>query len=277
MDKKNEDVIKAAANRMCEQLAGKKIKVSHTAMLEALATGFGLDSWRELKAVIDAPRGAKPTEKEEVPPLGEWQKWDVDAVYLENSQPYGQDFSGRTPLEAAINCLVERLTDFGNEMGIFSVTREGDGEALLPSSLNEIELHGNGVALRTLMEKAKDLEYETLSEAAKLAFDMLKLNFESGDFDESMSDLTDWHPLEKLPHDHAEPVTEGESITPTQALVELLDAVETHLGGVVKMEKDDTWESPLSIQIYQVRAMCAYFGPVIDSSHYGLAHSLVNA
>lgn len=120
----NEKNVKNAARRMSEHLAGKKIKVSHTLMLEALAVGFGLDNWRELKAVLDLPR--VPPKK--VIPPNEPQGYIVHAQYVDNNQPYVVEMGGRTALDAAIAASVERLTDFGNRVRILEV-RDGDDES----------------------------------------------------------------------------------------------------------------------------------------------------
>lgn len=149
-----QDTIKAAAKRMCEQLEAKGVHVKHTQMLEALATGFGLDSWRELKAVIDAPRApAKPT----VPPVGELQEWVVDGMYYDNQQQYGDSCMARVPLEAAISTIMERRTDCGLEIGILNVYDRADVCHLSPSFMTEIELYSTKEAFKRLYNAVADI------------------------------------------------------------------------------------------------------------------------
>ena len=135
-----QDSIKAATKRMCASLGAKGHKVPHTAMLEAIAEGLGLDNWRMLKAVIDAPRAKPEPEVPVLPPLGEWQTWIVDGIYAENNQQYGDEFRGRTPLEGAINALMDRLTDFGLVIYIRDVADANRVNRLSPSYITEIEL-----------------------------------------------------------------------------------------------------------------------------------------
>lgn len=122
----NEKTVKDAARRMSEYLATKQTKVSHAQMLEALAVGFGLDNWRELKAVLDLPRMPKKA----TIPEGAMRRYIVDALYVENNQQYGTSVDARSPLEAGIWVCMERLTDFGLHVNILNAkTEDGPSES----------------------------------------------------------------------------------------------------------------------------------------------------
>lgn len=258
----NQDTIKAAARRMCEHLGAKGVKVPHTAMLEALSQGFGLDNWRTLKAVIDAPRAPIQAPKK-APPLGDWQQWSVSALYLDNNQQYGDSFAGRTPLEGAINAMHDRLTDFGLEIGIQEV-RNADGESKLsPSFVTDIQLLSNRSVLVTLLAATDLVPTAAMSPAQQLARAWLSKVLDDNEGDD-FAELTEW--VRNPRQDAADPAVEGFSLTPTQALEVLCDLGEQALGGVVALEAKDESKAQA---FYQVRAMCAYFAPVLNDAAVG--------
>lgn len=261
----NQETIKTAARRMCEHLGAKGVKVQHTAMLEALALGLGLDNWRTLKAVIDAPRAPMKPPKKSLP-LGQWQQWSVSALYLDNQQQYGDSFAGRTPLEGAINGMHDRLTDFGLEIGIQEV-RDADGECQLsPAFITDIQLLSNRLALATVLDSVAELPAATLSADHRLARVWLRVLLEYNEGD-AFNELTEWS--DSLKPNAADPVADGYVLTPTQALEALCDLGEEALGGVVKMEARDEKKAQA---FYQVRAMCAYFADVLnDAGNGGIA------
>lgn len=256
-----QDTIKAAARRMSEHLGAKGVRVSHAVMLEALAKGLGVDNWRTLKAVIDAPRMQQPAKKALA--LGQWQQWSVSALYLDNNQQYGDSFAGRTPLEGAINALYDRLTDFGLEIGIQEV-RDADGECRLsPSFITDIQLLSNRSALVKVLAASDLVAASALSEEQRLARAWLSrvLDDNPGDDFESLSD---WEQEARM--DAADPAVEGFSLTPTAALELLCDLGEEARGGVIALEAvDEQWAQAF----YQVRALCSYFGAVLNDADVG--------
>lgn len=281
----NQDAIKAAAKRMCASLQAKGHKVAHTAMLEALAQGFGLDNWRTLKAVIDAPRAAAiPAEpaKPAVPELGQWQMWTVEAIYEDNNQQYSDNFEGRTPLEGAINALMDRWTDFHNVINICDVSDASGKSRLSPSFITEIGLARTATVLRTLARQAMAVhaaEGLKLPYGPELAWLLAELGGVLEDpkprsifepVPDEFEHLTDYDSLDESRHPaYAHPARiggEDDSKTPKQALEYLLDLVEQHHGGVLKLEAAD---EDLAKHLYQVRAMCAYFEKVVNDPALG--------
>jgi hypothetical protein len=257
--------IKAAAKRMCEQLESKGVSVKHTQMLEAIATGFGLDSWRELKAVIDAPRAPQ---KPKCPPLGEMQEWTVDALYLEDNQQYGDRTTARVPLEAAYNVIVERRTDFGLELGILDVSNMAGETLLSPSYASEVEGRLVRETFVKLFEAASKLPAPTDDE--KLALAWLDKVLKTYEKERSLEDLMDYSKLEDLSgygksHTPA-PIVEGGTLLPSQALNLLCAAVESHIGLLTLVDTDDE----LAGCIFQIEAMCGYFEEVLDDKDVSL-------
>jgi hypothetical protein len=258
----NADVIKAAAHRMCAVFKTKGMPVKHSLMLEALAQGFGVDSWRALKATVDAPKAiAAPV----APPLGVEQGWTVDAIYRDNSQGYCDTYSGRTPLEAGISAMVERLTDFGLEIGLLGVTNEDNSIQFYPNTADEIELHTNRAAIETVLNACLMLNpsHYLLQNGCSFLQDVLQDTAPAKDCPDILTDLTDYEdsfeagkPVEPTPS--VEPsVIEGLGITPTQLILKLCETVEQSFGSVMEMaEKNED----LAIAVYQLRAMTDFFG-----------------
>lgn len=287
----HQDSIKAAAKRMCASLGTKGHKVSHTAMLEAIAEGLGLDNWRTLKAVIDAPRAKPEPEVPALPPLGEWQRWIVDGIYVDNNQQYGDEFSGRTPLEGAINALMDRLTDFGNVINICEVQDANRVSRLSPCYITEIQLNRNDTVLRSLYREAlrvqKEKGADAQSDEVKLALDWLDAQVDGlvenpkpprGQADQDLFErLTDYHEASELtkakgwkPPVHY--IKAGTTLTASQALELLCTEVEDSYGGVVKMESGGQADAKLldlTEQMYQIRAMCGYFTALLNDPDYG--------
>lgn len=287
----HQDSIKAAAKRMCASLGAKGHKVTHTAMLEAIAEGLGLDNWRTLKAVIDAPRAKPEPEVPALPPLGEWQRWIVDGIYVDNDQQYGDEFDGRTPLEGAINALMDRLTDCGNVINICEVQDANRVSRLSPCYITEIQLDRNDTALRALYREALRLHTEKSPEArtaeATLALTWLHAQVDGlvenpkpprGQADkDQFESLTDYYEEEQRAKAKgfgapAEYIKPGTTLTATQALELLCTEVEESYGGVVRMEdkgEADKKLLDLTQQMYQIRAMCGYFEALLNDPDYG--------
>jgi hypothetical protein len=285
-----QDNIKAAAKRMCASLGAKGHKVPHTAMLEAIAQSFGLDNWRTLKAVIDAPRAKPEPEVPALPALGEWQRWNVDGIYVDNNQQYGDEFDGRTPLEGAINALMDRLTDCGNVIHICNVLDANRVNRLSPNYITEIELAPNDTALRTLLREATRVHSEK-AEALRTPDWNRALAWLHAQLDGQMEeptpklftprtdlfeDLTDWYNAEQQQKAGVgkppQYIQEGTTVTATETLELLCAEVENSYGGVVKLEElGDANDNVLSVakQLYQIRAMCSYFGDVVNDQDFG--------
>jgi hypothetical protein len=257
--------IKAAAKRMCEQLESKGVSVKHTQMLEAIATGFGLDSWRELKAVIDAPRAPQ---KPKCPPLGEMQEWTIDALYLDNDQQYGDSTTARVPLEAAYNVIVERRTDFGNEVCVLDVSDMAGVTHLSPSFISEVQGRYVHTTFVKLFDAASKLPTPTDDEKQALAW--LALVLKTYKEERSLEDLMDWNQLEDLSgygKSHTPtPIVEGGTLLPSQALNLLCAAVESHIGLLTLVDTDEE----LAGCIFQIEAMCGYFEEVLDDKDVSL-------
>jgi hypothetical protein len=257
----NQEIVKSAAKRMCTLLASKGIDVKQTQMLDALAEGFGLDNWRTLKAVIDQPRAPQRKSK----PLGTPQSWDVEALYRDNNQQYGQDFMGRTPLEAAYACMMDRLTDFALKVDVLNVYNQDRENCLSPSFIGEIELESNRAVLETLLTNAKKLSNEKWSPDQQLALKWLAAVLDYYPQD-NFRELTDYESAEAASFDAGDTITETSTLTPEAALRLLVDTVEVAYGGVVKLEEAN---EALSKQLYQVLAMCDYFGNVLNDDDVG--------
>jgi hypothetical protein len=254
MNMNNQDTLKAAARRMCEHLGHKGVNVKHTQMLEAVAVGMGLDSWRELKAVIDAPRSAPV---KEVPP-GLPRTWVVCAVYEDNRQAYEREFTGRTALEAAIDATVERLTDFGNVILVNAVFDKAAGG---PTALfDDLTLLENRQALARLVKAVNPVGGGQVHEALQWLTAVLA-EFSADDF----SQLTDWAAWGDAGKDEA-PIHAGSTMTPAVALELMCEYAERLAGGVLAMERAD---EELALAVYQVRAMCKHFKSVLNDADVG--------
>lgn len=255
----NQETVKAAATRMCKLLTDKGVPVKHSLMLEALATGFGLDNWRTLKAVLDAPRAPN---KPALPANGIWQSWSVEALYLDNDQPFGQDYEGRTALEAAYAAIMERRTDFNLHIGIFSVTRDDDLYGLWPNSTYEYKLKPNWNVLRELGDSIAPVAHTLTGDLAVSYRWLVEVVRENTPPGLAKGDTKDEGPLSELLDYEANATTEfgtiGElsALVPTQALFMLCEQVEAQFESIVKMESVN---ESLACTCYQVRAMCAYF------------------
>jgi len=277
----NVDTIKAAAKRMCASLEAKGHPVPHTAMLEALAQGLGLDNWRKLKAVLDAPRAQPEPPKPTVPPLGEWQTWTVHGIYTDNNQQYGDDFRGRTPVEAAYHAMMDRLNDFGLMIHIRDVDDLSGENRLSPGDITDIHTYANDTVLRTLAREAvKAHESSSSTEPYSPQLTWLCAEFD-GNLDEPevklfedrkdvLEHLTDYDTNGDHGYKHPARITDADDgPTPVQALEFLLDQVEQFHGGIVNLQEcvDKTYDTKLETMLrhlYQVRAMCSVFETVLN-------------
>lgn len=265
----NEDTVKAAAQQMCAVFATKGVKVKHSLMLEALAEGFGVDSWRALKAVIDAPRAAPVIM---APPLGTPQSWQVEAVYLDNDQPYCDDFYGRTPLEAAIDAIMERRTDFGNVIGISKVSNEGEGAtSLLTWSLREITLLTPRAALEALL-KAYNAHPRKAGEA-HVCRNWLTAWLKANEKD-TLMDLLECEGMRNIEGagvlvavNEWVTISEAYELTPSKAVLKICECVEGDFASVMEMEDQ---QEELAKVVYQVRAMTTHFGDNFDHPNYSV-------
>lgn len=260
----NEDTVKAAAHKMCAHFLKKQIKVPHTLMLEAIAEGFGLDCWRELKAVIDAPRAQPKLVLVE----GQEQEWSVDAIYLDNDQQYGDTMYARTALEAAVFVQIERKTEFC-QVGILNVEDENGENILSPSFAAEVETSTPRKALESLRTAVATWPMRDLTVKQLRAFDWLNELLYDQEQEEAKNgqgkkDSFDF--LEENPHHPAVTEESSEGATPSQALLILCDAVESNpifKGNVANMERGS---EELAKGIYHVRALTEYFTDSVNSN-----------
>ena len=266
----NEDTVKAAATRMCKLLGDKGVPVKHSLMLEALATGFGLDNWRTLKAVIDAPRAP---EVEPLPPLGTYQDWIVDAVYSDNDQPYCDTYSGRTALEAAYTAIMERLTDGNLDIGIYVVAREDKKHGLYPNNIHEYAVDATWYALKELAN-ALTLNESDLAGNIGVSYRWLNEVVRQYRPSEEQIKQGNYGPLDDLVDcDNNEAagkygsIGDQSNLTPTEALLLLCDRLEAQYASVMAMENSD---EKLACICHQVRAMCGYFESALNDPDVSL-------
>lgn len=266
----NQEIIKKAARAMCESLKRQGTVVSHSAMLEALAAGLGVDNWRKLKAVIDAPKSQGARVLTAVPqastPNGVMQVWDVEALYLDNNQPYAEKAGARTALEAAYLTMVERLTDFGLRVGICTVENGDKSLGLYPYSVTEYELPALGEALSELLAKAQALSQLDTEDTELVKWLDDELTAE-GRTKAEFNELLDHSIFENCINSDPQPIRPGHPLKPTEALLRLCSLVEDEAGGVVHLEATD---EPLAIHLHTLRAVCEHFGEVLNSEDYGL-------
>lgn len=260
----NEDTVKKAARAMCDRLSQAGVKVKHGQMLEAIAAGFGLDCWRELKAVIDAPRAAPVVRLAK--PLGEEQEWIVEAIYADNNQQYGDRYYARTPLEACYQAMMERLTDFGLEINITSVSNADEECVYSPDYVTEVQIENNYVALKQLAEAAeqavaaKGLDDVATSEALAWLKECLVAN-DPFPLPTGWESLTDYSIEESATDEEPESISDDIQMTPIQALQHLCGVVESLYANLPEMERQ---AESLAGVCYQVRAMCNFFEKAIN-------------
>jgi|SRR5471030_115 len=270
--------IGTTAIRMYEIFKSENYYVPRTAVLAALVKAVGnvgvSDSQPDMVEVMLPDSKLEKHQKLE---LGIWQVWNVDAIYLDNNQLFGNGYQGRTPLEAAINAMVERLTD-GSEIGICSVRDASGAIRLTPTLPAEIQLYTNVEALNTFMKCVMELSSSTSTwlsnEALVAARSLLYKAHANG----GRGFIRDWDDEDADPYDH---LTDGFQLTkaiatpdngvardiygvlPSESLQLLCDAVEQQYGGVLTLENFD---EALATQLYQIRATCKYFGAVMNRS-----------
>lgn len=276
MRKFNIDISNTAI-RMHEILKSENYYVPRTAVLAALVKAVGnggnLDSLPD-KAVI--PPGSIHEEIQAVE-SGVWQAWNVDAIYLDNNQLFSDSYQGRTPLEAAINAMVERLTN-GNEIGICAVQDANGTIRLTPTLPDEIQLYANVEALNTFMNCVMELSSSTSSwlsnDALVAARSLLYKTHANG----GRGFIRDWDEEDADPYDHLtdgfqltkaiatlgnRPARDVNGVLPSESLQLLCEAVEQQYGGVLTLENFD---EALATQLYQIRATCKYFAAVMNRS-----------
>lgn len=251
-----EEIIKSAARRMKEHLNAKGVKVSHTAMLEAIAKGFGLENWRTLKAVIDAPREQPKVYAEP----GTCVTWLVEAIYLDNTQPYGDYFTGRTPLEAAVVAMMDRRSDF-SDIGVTTVTSEESQENLYTSWIHELELLDNRVALQKLHELLKS-STKGPTHPMNLAWLEALLALD----DDDLEVLTDWEDDFSDGGDGVARAYEQTTETPSAVLLALCDEAEALFGSLAELERNQE----LAIAVYQLRVTAEMFEQSLNNPERGL-------
>lgn len=270
----HEPAIKDAAKRMCKQLSGKGIKVTHTAMLEAIAIGFGLDNWRTLKAVIDAPRAVP---EQPLPPEGVMQTWLVEAVYDDNDQPYSDDVEARTSLEAAYILMAKLLAEQGDVMHIAGVMTSRHEHRLGVDSLSQYDMALNDKVVRELLREVFRIvkekggwPSEQLRAAAQWAYNMVDGELEdpvvkwSEPVPNPLEYWTDYWDMEKM---DVEPQRLEAGFFPSEALTMLCSFVEEEHGGVMALEKKDD----LAMVVHQVAATAKWFSKLLDHVDTGLA------
>lgn len=260
----NEDTVKAAARTMCAHFLSKNVKVTHTLMLEAIAAGFGLDCWRELKAVIDAPRAVPKTVFEE----GQSRQWTIDAIYLDNNQQYGDTLFARTALEAAIRVQVERLTDFC-QVGILNVADQNGENRLSPDFHDELAITTPRVALEKLRTAVSTWGGNGLTPKEQLAFDWLNELLYETDKLEAGRTKDSYAFLAENPNflqvKTRKDLTEASA---SKALEILCTAVERNpifKGNVLNMERGN---EELARAIYHIRALTEYFADAVNENLY---------
>jgi hypothetical protein len=258
-------LVKAAARRMCEHLAGKGVQVAHTQMLEALCAGLGVANWRTLRAALDAPRTVRPPQ---APPAGLEQCWQVEAIYDDNDQQWSDEVSARTALEAAAMAKMERQTDCGLIIDVTSVSNAVGECVLSPDFYREaLQFDSPRGALATVLQAAARLR-ERASRRQRAALDWLADCLHGLAHEEVLSELTGDEANERA-RARGKPVVferDGESFCASEALGVLCEMLERAHGGVVAFERADP---ALAFTAYQVRAMVRYFGPVLDDPRCG--------
>lgn len=267
-DNHKQELVKAAARRMCEYLAGKGVSVKHMQMLEALATGLGVANWRMLRAALDAPREDLTAIKPLAPEPGTEQRWLVDAIYDDNDQQWSDYVQARTALEAAAMAKMERRTDCGLIIDVTNVTNAA-GETLLSPGFykQEYQFGSSGGALRSVLKAAQKLRRQA-SKRQVACMDWLRDCLKILSKDDDLMELTDCEANEQAHEDGArfEFIQDGEAFTASQALCALCDLIEEAAGGVVAMEQTN---DEAAFLVHQVRALTVYFGSVLDNPEYG--------
>lgn len=104
MDTKEVEMMKDGARRVQAHLATHGVEIKHSVLLEALSAGFGARNWRTVREKLNAPSAPEPKQ------FGS-DGWMVHAVYCDNNQPYADEYSADTPLEASVIAQVERMMD----------------------------------------------------------------------------------------------------------------------------------------------------------------------
>lgn len=264
-DSNQQRLVKAAARRMCEHLAGQGVRVAHTQMLEALCAGLGAANWRTLRTTLDAPRSTRTLKP---PPAGTEQCWRVEAIYDDNDQQWSDDVRARTALEAAAMAKMERRTDCGLVIDVTSVS-DATGRCVLSPDFyrQELQFEPTPTALRTVLRAAQRL-HEHASPRQRIVTDWLAECLRGLAREDDLSELTD-DEADARARAKGQPVVferDGETFRASEALTALCELLERERGGVVALERADP---ALAFAVHQLRAMARYFGCVLDDPRCG--------
>ncbi len=185
------------------------------------------------------------------------KSWTVYAFYEDNGQPYTNNFSGRTALEAATNATVDRWADFGLEIRILGVDVAVDDSNFFPQNVYEVALMQNRFALDKVSTALESPDNIFAAETKIYARQMLGAILQDTTLD--LEDMTDFEvsPDSELFETHRSYV-----LQPTDALLALCRLGEESLGGIFVLEKADP---ELAQAFYHVRAMCKYFEGSVNS------------
>ncbi len=268
-DNEQQDLVKAAARRMCEHLGNKGVQVKHAQMLEALSVGLGVANWRTLRAALDAPRATHEPAKPKAPPPGVMQEWAVDGIYDDNDQQWSDNVLARTALQAVAMAKMERMTDCCIIDVIY--VRDSDGNVALSPSFYKQELQFDSPhrALRRVLKAGQKVRGKsTKKQQAALAWLQTCLRGLSDEDD--LDELTDVQALEEAQQrrERATFTQYGETFRASEALEWICDLLEEAAGGVVAFEEAD---EELALMSHQVRAMAFYFSELLDDEECGLA------
>lgn len=262
----NQNIVKNAAKAMCAHLETKGVKVGHSLMLETLAKGLGLDNWRELKAVIDAPRLKPPVSV----PDGQLQSWTINGLYLDNSQPYGTEIQARTAMEAAAMAIMERYTDGCLELGIFGIEPVVPGpRPLFPWSataytklpvrdlLATVAMWGSQLkhpsrqAQKTLAWLQSEME-----EVKRLFAELPKVEAEAEE-KQYFEEMIDAFTTLQRPED-AQGLPKP---TPGEAIQQLCENIFAEHSGAVQFEEANP---TVAFALHQANALCEHFSGLLD-------------
>lgn len=271
-----EKEVKAAVQKMCGTLSDKGVVVKHSLMLEAFSHSLGLQNWRTLKAKL---MQTSPKVSFTEPREGSLKEWTVEALYLDNDQPFSDFVQARTGLEASINLLYERWSD-GYEMGIFSAKVKGlnpewpNCKGYFPGNIYELRLHPIAKLLKLLLEyveRCPQIENDYLAEVL-----WLRALVKEYPYDEKNTPEVDLledcmpSPYEPKPENKREACGLFEDIErkPSEALRNMVRMLEFQ-GNSALHEQEDADEDR-AIVLYQVLAWVDIYESLLDDKESGL-------
>ncbi|MCC5610987.1 hypothetical protein LC612_30620 [Nostoc sp. CHAB 5834] len=262
----NQNAVKNAAKAMCAHLETKGVKVGHSLMLETLAKGLGLDNWRELKAVIDAPRLKPPVSI----PEGQLQSWTVDGMYLDNNQPYGTKIEARTALEAAAMAIIERYTDGCLLLGIFEVEPVIPGpRSLVPWSTSAYRKLPVRDILMTVTKWGSLLKNPSPQAKQTVAWLLQELEEAKRLFatlTETRAEIEEEHFFDDMLDAFTPPTEDAQDLpkpTPSEAIHQLCEDIFAEHSGAPQFEEVD---ESAAFALHQANALCGYFSELLDLS-----------